>query len=316
MEAPRGAIGGERNARTEQAPNEESAARAVFENLGSNCRSRAARSAAGGTEIRECPPLSRSNRISGQDAASSWTEATIRAASVASARRNFRRAGVLKNRSRTSTTVPGGSPAGRSAVVRPPSTRISQPASASSGRVPSRNRETEAIAGSASPRNPSEPISPRSSTDSILLVAWRSRAHRASSGVMPIPSSVTRISPRPAFRETTETFRAPASMEFSTSSRTTAAGRSTTSPAAIWLATAAGSLRTWPIPRRPPSARYRPASDSISPRSPASEKRASSRTSRASRFARTAGSSASTRTSSKNRSTAGPRPASAPNASG
>jgi hypothetical protein len=39
------------------------------------------------------------------------------------------------------------------------------------------------------------------------------------------------------------TFRAPASSEFSTSSFTTLAGRSTTSPAAIWLATCSGRRR-------------------------------------------------------------------------
>ena len=163
------------------------------------------------------------------------------AASVFSPRRNLRRAGVLKNRSRTSTTVPGGTPAGLSATVAPPSTPISHPESASCSRVRRRNRETEAIEGSASPRNPSEPMAFRSSTDSILLVACRSRARRASSRLIPTPSSLTRISDLPAPRTRTETEEAPASIEFSTSSRTTAAGRSTTSPAAIWFATATGS---------------------------------------------------------------------------
>ena len=161
--------------------------------------------------------------------------------SVFSARRNLRRAGVLKNRSRTSTTVPGRVPAGRSKTVVPPSTSISHPESASPPRVRSRNRETEAIEGNASPRKPSDPIEVRSSTDSILLVAWRSIARRASSGVIPTPSSLTRISVLPASLTRTETAVAPASIEFSTSSRTTAAGRSTTSPAAIWFATAGGS---------------------------------------------------------------------------
>ena len=43
--------------------------------------------------------------------------------------------------------------------------------------------------------------------------------------------------------------RAPASSAFSSSSFTTLAGRSTTSPAAIWLATRSGS--TWMRPMRP-----------------------------------------------------------------
>ena len=53
----------------------------------------------------------------------------------------------------------------------------------------------------------------------------------------------------PPFRSSTLTERAPASSEFSTSSFTTDAGRSTTSPAAIWFATRSGRMRT----RRPVS---------------------------------------------------------------
>ena len=66
-----------------------------------------------------------------------------------------------------------------------------------------------------------------------LLVAWRSRASLASSGDMPEPSSVTTIRAAPPPWTSTRTRRAPASTEFSTSSLTTEAGRSTTSPAAI-----------------------------------------------------------------------------------
>ncbi len=81
---------------------------------------------------------------------------------------------------------------------------------------------------------------PRSSARAILLVAWRSMASRASSAVMPSPSSSTRISFLPPNSIATVTRRAPASMAFSTSSFTTEAGRSTTSPAAIWLARSGG----------------------------------------------------------------------------
>jgi hypothetical protein len=58
---------------------------------------------------------------------------------------------------------------------------------------------------------------------------------------MPVPSSVTRMRLRPPAPISTVIFCAPASSEFSTSSFTTLAGRSTTSPAAIWLATCSDS---------------------------------------------------------------------------
>src|SRR5260363_18849 len=52
---------------------------------------------------------------------------------------------------------------------------------------------------------------------------------------MPQPSSVTAILLTPPASSITRSVRAPASSAFSTSSFTTDAGRSTTSPAAIWL---------------------------------------------------------------------------------
>ena len=67
------------------------------------------------------------------------------AASVLSARRNFRRAGTLKKRSFTSTTVPGAQPASRTSRITPPSTAISVPATDSRSRVISRKRETLAM---------------------------------------------------------------------------------------------------------------------------------------------------------------------------
>ena len=109
--------------------------------------------------------------------------------------------------------------------------------------------ETEAMDGSASPAEPEAARSPSRSSSRVgaCEVAWRSRARRASSGDMPQPSSVTatrslhRLSrtlhpdPRPRRRR----------QAFSTSSLTTEAGRSTTSPAAIWSIRASGrSLRT------------------------------------------------------------------------
>ena len=69
----------------------------------------------------------------------------------------------------------------------------------------------------------------------IFDVAWRWSAMSTSAPVMPVPSSVTRMSCRPASFSSTVMTRPPASIAFSTSSLTTDAGRSTTSPAAILL---------------------------------------------------------------------------------
>jgi hypothetical protein len=60
---------------------------------------------------------------------------------------------------------------------------------------------------------------------------------------MPAPSSSTAISRTPPAARRTVTWVAPASSALSTSSRTTAAGRSMTSPAAIWLISSSGSSR-------------------------------------------------------------------------
>ena len=66
-----------------------------------------------------------------------------------------------------------------------------------------------------------------------------------------MPSSSTRISRLPPYSTVTAMRVAPASMAFSTSSLTTEAGRSTTSPAAIWLARSSGSWRMRPTRYRP-----------------------------------------------------------------
>src|SRR5439155_1471419 len=80
-----------------------------------------------------------------------------------------------------------------------------------------------------------------------LLVAWRSKASMASSRDMPQPSSVMRIRRRPPFSTSMRKRVAPASSEFSRSSLTTEAGRSTTSPAAILFAIWSGRTRIRPI---------------------------------------------------------------------
>src|SRR2546421_7485797 len=117
------------------------------------------------------------------------------------------------------------------------------PAASVSSRVSRSNRETAAIVGSASPRNPSVAIESRSSADLSLLVAWRSNASKASSCDIPWPSSITRIMRLPPTSTSTRIVFAPASIAFSSSSFTTDAGRSTTSPAAILFATASGNMR-------------------------------------------------------------------------
>ncbi len=190
------------------------------------------------------PPAAESARRDARAPRRSMASETF-AFSVASDFRNLARAGVLKNRSRTSTCVPAGTPASRASVSMPASTVRRNPAAAAGSRVVSTSRDTAAIDGSASPRNPKVPSRHRSSAAAILEVACRRRARRASDGGMPEPSSTTRMSRRPPPSISTSMRRAPASMAFSTSSLTTDAGRSTTSPAAIWSASSGGSTRTF-----------------------------------------------------------------------
>jgi len=74
-----------------------------------------------------------------------------------------------------------------------------------------------------------------------LEVACRLKANGNSAARMPRPSSCTAIRSRPAASISTEIRPAPASSAFSSSSLSTAAGRSITSPAAICAATSSGS---------------------------------------------------------------------------
>ena len=120
--------------------------------------------------------------------------------------------------------VPSAAPASRVESTTPPDTRTSAPRGAPRARVRSSRRDTEAMLGRASPRNPREVMAARSSTRRILLVACRSRASRASSAVIPSPSSSTRTRRLPPSSTVTATRDAPASRAFSTSSLTTDAG--------------------------------------------------------------------------------------------
>jgi hypothetical protein len=135
--------------------------------------------------------------------------------------------------------VPGALPAALTSSILPPLMMIwvASGEALSRSRVVSVKRLTLAMLGKASPRKPMVAMAARSSARWILLVAWRSRQSNASSRLIPIPSSTTRIKLRPPAWISTLTRPASASSAFSTNSFTTLAGRSTTSPAAIWLAT-------------------------------------------------------------------------------
>ena len=77
----------------------------------------------------------------------------------------------------------------------------------------------------------------------VLYDGRSSGAISASSRPMPEPLSATETSLRPPAVTSTSMRNAPASSEFSRSSLTTDAGRSTTSPAAILFATSWDSIR-------------------------------------------------------------------------
>jgi hypothetical protein len=155
----------------------------------------------------------------------------------------LRRAGVRPNSSATSIRVPSAQATSRGLERSAPSPSSSVPVGAPRTRVRIRTRPTAAMLGSASPRNPRLSTRARSPAEASLLVAWRRKARAASAGAMPTPSSVTEIHWAPPSEIATSTRVASASREFSTSSFTTEAGRSMTSPAAIWLTRSSGSTR-------------------------------------------------------------------------
>ena len=161
--------------------------------------------------------------------------------------RNLRRAGTLKNNSSTITVVPGAHPVSVTLTTLPPSQDKRAPNSASATLEKMRTRDTADMAARASPRKPRVAMPSRSFASRILLVAWRSTATGRSSASMPHPLSETRMKDTPPFWISTVMEVAPASRAFSISSLTTEAGRSTTSPAAIRLATSKLSTLIFPI---------------------------------------------------------------------
>ncbi len=102
---------------------------------------------------------------------------------------------------------------------------------------------TDAIDASASPRKPSDSTPSSSSRLAILLVACRAIARGSSSHGMPAPLSATMMRLMPPASSLMSICVAPASRLFSSNSLTTDAGRSTTSPAAIWLISASAKGR-------------------------------------------------------------------------
>ena len=150
--------------------------------------------------------------------------------------RNFLLAGTLKKRSLTSTSVPAGDPVSSIDFNFPPVTFTLYPLNWSAGREVISIRETAAMLGIASPRNPSVVMEGRSEMDRILLVACLSKQRRRSSRFIPIPLSVTLMSPLPPFSILTVIRLDSASMLLSSNSLSTEAGLSITSPAAIFVA--------------------------------------------------------------------------------
>ena len=120
------------------------------------------------------------------------------ASSVWSERRNFLRAGTLKNRSRTVMVVPGGPGRSSQRSSFPPAISTDAPV-VSSRRAGFEQQPRDARRWTAALRRESRAWrwTSRSLTSLSLLVAWRSKASSASSRSMPQPLSATRIRRRP-----------------------------------------------------------------------------------------------------------------------
>ena len=104
-----------------------------------------------------------------------------------------------------------------------------------------------AILAKASPLNPIDVTTSKSSAFLILLVACLSNAISKSSCAIPFPLSVTFMYEIPPFFISTVTLFAPASIEFSTISFITDAGLSITSPAAILFIVKSSNNTIFPI---------------------------------------------------------------------
>src|SRR3954468_12484599 len=125
----------------------------------------------------------------------------------------------------------------------PPSQRSVLPWAASRERLEIERRATDAMEARASPRNPMVDTASSSGRLEILLVAWRASASGRALREIPAPSSSTCTRRTPPSSRVTAILVAPASRLFSSSSFSTDAGRSTTSPAAIWDTRSCASTR-------------------------------------------------------------------------
>lgn len=185
-------------------------------------------------------PVCNMNPMRGCAIAKRRTVSVIAITSARSDFMNLSRAGVAENKSRTQIAVPPLMAAGFMSCLAPRTTLNEYPAAAPRSFDVISRCAIEPTEASASPRNPRLRISNRSSSDSFE-VAWRSTDNSRSGGLMPLPSSATRMSDSPPPATTISMSRASASMAFSTSSFTTLAGRSITSPAAMRLTVSAES---------------------------------------------------------------------------
>ena len=115
-------------------------------------------SVAGSSSVERSEPAS-VKRTAGKAIAIRLITSLVAELSARSPFMNLSRAGVAKNRSRTSTVVPRLAAAGLTADTRPPSMPISAALSPLAVRERIDSRATEPIDGSASPRKPSERMS-------------------------------------------------------------------------------------------------------------------------------------------------------------
>ena len=134
---------------------------------------------------------------------------------------------------------------GAPAPFTPASTRMDDPVAASAVRVVIASRATAPMEGSASPRKPRVAMANRSPSGQLRGGVALDREFEILGRSCRAPSSTTRISRRPPASTVTSMVPAPASMAFSTSSLTAAAGRSTTSPAAMRSTRMGSRRRTW-----------------------------------------------------------------------
>ena len=228
-----------RYARTRQPPSSPAGLvqRARAPRRASAARTRSPRSRCGGRSSATRPPRAAAGGPSGwASARRSIASDDVRGLGRLGLAGTSARAGMLKNRSRTSTCVPTGMPTSRASARRPPRPSAGSPRVGVGGarrqRQPRHRRDRrQRLAAEAQRAQPAQSSArrelggrvPRAAPAARRPASCRSRRRRRGPAARP-PASIS-----------TSMRRAPASSAFSTSSLTTDAGRSTTSPAAIWF---------------------------------------------------------------------------------